>query len=135
MANKKFILGMLAILLVFGFTLVGCEYGDPGLEGTWKNTTQYDYSSYISTYVNTFTFTAGEYELKTVYTTTPSSGNYTETLKGTYVASNGLLGTTRTSQVRTGSSPVSNNLTSTSTVEYVIYGNTLLYGNMVYTKE
>jgi hypothetical protein len=129
MANKKILLGMLAILLVFGFTLVGCEYGDPGLEGTWKRTT----TSGTTTTVNTLTFSAGEYETKTVVS---GINNYTSTYKGTYVASNGLLGVTITSFVRTGDGATTNNNTTTSSDRYVIYGSTLLIeGYGVYTKE
>jgi hypothetical protein len=133
MANKKILLGMLAVLLVFGASLVGCEYGDPGLEGTWKKTTS---SSYEGTQVNTLTFTAGDYEEKTVVTT---AGDYsslgTRTSKGTYVASNGLIGITITSTTDTRSGGSTDSDRSVSTVKYVIYGNTLIISGGVYTKE
>jgi hypothetical protein len=134
MANKKILLGMLAVLLVFGFTLVGCEYGDPGLEGSWKKTT----STSTYTTVITLTFTAGDYESKTVQTTT-STGNSTTTKEnGTYVASNGLLGRTITST--TSAAGVTTPSTTTSSTKYVIYGSTLLINGSsgatgVFTKE
>jgi hypothetical protein len=127
MVNKKILLGMLAILLVFGFTLTGCEYGDPGLEGSWKQTQ----SSSGSSVVATLTFTAGDIEIKSVQTTGGTST--TTTSKGTYVASNGRLGITITSQTAgtTTSSAITN-----STYDYVIYGSTLLISSMgVFTKE
>jgi hypothetical protein len=132
MDNKKVLLGMLAILLVFGFMLTGCEYGDPGLEGTWKNTSSINITGYSSSSVTTLTFTAGDYESKSVVSD-PTS--YTRTVKGTYVASNGLIGFTITSTNDTRGSAYSNSDRDTSTVDYVIYGNTLLLGSTVYTKQ
>jgi len=47
MANKRFLLGILVMALVFGMALVGCASGpdsvptgaDPDLNGTWGSTT------------------------------------------------------------------------------------------------
>ena len=37
MANKKFKVGMLVMVLVFGMTVIGCGDGNSSLEGTWVN--------------------------------------------------------------------------------------------------
>jgi hypothetical protein len=127
MDNKKILLGMLAIFLVFGFTLTGCEYGDPGLEGTWKQTR----TDGNDTTVITFTFTSGDVEVKTVQS---GSANSTSITKGTYVASNGKLGLTFTSASLNGSNVSSYN--TSIAVDYVIYGSTLITGSYgVFTRE
>jgi hypothetical protein len=129
MANKKILLGMLAVLLVFGASLVGCEYGDPGLEGTWKMTSK----AGEETQVATLTFTSGDVEYKIVVTGS-TYRNETQIMKGTYVASNGQLGMTMT--YYSADSIQISPYNQCTTAEYVIYGNTLIIsGYGVFTKE
>jgi hypothetical protein len=135
MANKKILLGMLAVLLVFGASLVGCEYGDPGLEGSWKMTASYtNYSNKLVTTVSTFTFTSGDVEYKTVTTGGGDNEDGTRIIKGTYVASNGMLGMTFT--YHSFNSVQISPFNQSSSHDYVIYGSTLIldsYG--AFTKE
>jgi hypothetical protein len=82
MANKKFLLGMLAITLVFGLIVTACDAGgDPALNGTWKNT---EVGSYIK-------FAAGAFELGGI-----DGSNYIPIIKGTYEARGGTLTITMT---------------------------------------
>jgi uncharacterized lipoprotein YehR (DUF1307 family) len=78
MANKKILLGMLAITLVFGLMVVACDAGgDLAINGTWKSS---DGSM-------TYKFAAGAFEV---------SAAGTPVAKGTYEARGGTLTMTMT---------------------------------------
>jgi hypothetical protein len=86
MANRKFLLGMLTITLVFGLMVTACEGGDSALNGTWKGTIR-EYDSWdpitqeqIYKVVNvTAKFASGAFEL--------TQG--TDKHEGTYMAKGG----------------------------------------------
>jgi len=41
MANKKFWLGMLVMVLILGMAVVGCKESDPYRNDTWSNATSF----------------------------------------------------------------------------------------------
>jgi hypothetical protein len=112
MANKKFLLGILVITLVFGLMVVACDAGgDPVLNGTWKSADG----------VVTYKFAAGTWELSIIGLPSPYQ-------KGTYVASGGTLTLTMThfnlgaGLVTVAEAEVSE---TTQTCTYTISGRTL----------
>jgi hypothetical protein len=111
MANKKFLLGMLAITLVFGLMVVACDpEADPALNGKWKelNGTSGKYT--------TLEFSNGS------YTRTDVDSTGSTVVKGNYITSGGYLITTPTS--RTYSNGTTNNIPpasqSSATMNYSI---------------
>jgi hypothetical protein len=90
MARKKFLLGMLALTLVFGLMVIACDpEADPALNGTWKQITGTDYYS-------TYVFNSGE------FTMTRVAATGTRVEKGNYITSGGVLIMTSTSTTTGG---------------------------------
>ncbi|MDR2924046.1 MAG: hypothetical protein LBU85_11990 [Treponema sp.] len=83
MVNKRFLMGILALALVFGMTVVGCDNGSTGggdessdLDGTWISTTMVD--GRFKKIVNS----GGNFTLSIAASTTATS--WKEVVKGTY---------------------------------------------------
>ena len=74
MANKKFWLGMLVMVLVFGMTIVGCKRSP--LEGTWITDEEITISS------STYTFSRGTLTVTNVFMTFIDTETFTYTIRG-----------------------------------------------------
>jgi hypothetical protein len=77
MAKKKYLLGMLALTLVFSLAVVACN-PDPALNGTWTETN--------GDITETYIFNSGSYEYKILYQGVLDYGE-----KGTYTTSGGIV--------------------------------------------
>ncbi|MCL2066963.1 MAG: hypothetical protein FWG99_05820 [Treponema sp.] len=94
MANKKMWLGILAILLVFGLTVIGCDTGGGGgsggggkIEGTWGDGSSHE---------QTITFTGSNYVFADEDGAVLSSGTYTLSSNGKDITYNQTFPSTDT---------------------------------------
>jgi hypothetical protein len=157
MAKKRFVLGMLAVALVFGILAVGCETGDEWslvdnlveLDGTWKATvksvitgvstneaeaTLVVYArgagSFTETVVVKVTYdTAALYEsVRDTYVYTPATA--VKTVEVTHDAA------TKTITTKVVTKSASSGIASEFDNDYLSPdGRTLLHNNFVYTKQ